>query len=243
MGKPKKRKKPLHIGRDMRVSSADLPPHAEPVDVLIEAPDSDAKVLATKTLRDAPLDRLFVRKQISQTQYEAGCKARELFELFGSDGVRAMNFEKPLVDSSGCSALGITDAQLRAATRLKVARGILGQEGFNLICEVLGRRKFIETIARERGVDSQREKDFLARRFRECLDSLAVLFGLMVSGVERRPVRDAFSKLAQSATNPELHRSLTAARDAERLNDAAEAALKSVRQHATKLSLPKGRAA
>lgn len=239
--KGKARAKPF-LGQDLRVSASELPRHALPIEVQIESPDG-VRAVATKTLRDAPLDRLYARRQIDDCMYSAGDFTRNLFELFGGDGVRAMDFAKPYVDSGNTGAIGITDAQLRAAKRLKVAREFLGVEGFKLICDVLGRRKFIEQVAQERGMHSDREQRYLARRFRECLDTLSILYGFKVSGADGPKVRDAHSNLAQNATNPELHRALTAARDAERLNAAARTALREAPIAAPKLQLPGDRAA
>lgn len=228
----------------MRVSSADLAPHAIPHDAQIIAPDGQ-RVVVTKTLRDAPLDRLHARKQIDDCLYAAGDWCRALFENFGTDGVRAMDFSKPVIDSgSSNSMLGVTDAQLRAGKRLKNIANFLGAEGFDLVVQVLARRRFIEQIASERGLTSQRDKDFLARRFRECLDTIATLGGFKVSGAVKRIVGDKHADLARSANRPELHRALVAVKDADRLEQFRQfltAAKGPVNR--PKLALPPGEAA
>lgn len=224
---------------DLRASKEELPFRADTAEVVID--HDGIKARAVKSLRDAPLDRMYVRKQIDDGQYAAGDYMRAMFELFGADGVRAMDFSKPVVDSSGGGAIGVTDAQLRAAKRLRVAREYLGVSKFKLLIAVVAQRKFIEELAGEGA--SQREKDFLARTFRECLAECGQLF-LEVRGANRPRVGDSHAKFAHSANKPELHRALVSALDAGRLAQQAESQTAGrVPVTRAKLLLPPGEAA
>lgn len=231
----------LGQGRDWTVPS-DAPAHlydAAPVAlghetaaVIIAAPDCDSlKGRATKSLRDDPLGRLHVRNQITECQYAAGHYMQQMFELVGYSGVRAMDFSKPAVDCGGQGASPLTDSMQRAATRLREARAELGARGFQLVREVLAERTFIEQVALARGETGERAIRFYSRLFRECLDSVADVYGFSVEGKGKRQPKDAHSLNAVNANHPELHRAIRAARETRTISP-------SHRIGASPLSLP-----
>jgi hypothetical protein len=61
--------------------------------------------------------------------------------------------------------------------KLKEAKADLGEYGVSLVYDVLSRRMTLIEIAEARHMPRQREIDYLGRRFRECLESLAKLWG------------------------------------------------------------------
>jgi hypothetical protein len=71
----------------------------------------------------------------------------------------------------------ITEGQRKAVLRLNRAERELGADGSALVHEVLVRGFTMEQVGQRRGLRSQRWHDYFARRFRECLDRLALIYG------------------------------------------------------------------
>lgn len=77
----------------------------------------------------------------------------------------------------------ITEGQRKAVLRLNRAERELGADGSALVHEVLILGMTMEQIGQRRGLHGQRWNDYFARRFRECLDRLALIYGF---ATERR---------------------------------------------------------
>jgi hypothetical protein len=77
----------------------------------------------------------------------------------------------------------ITERQRKAVLRLNRTERELGADGATLVHEVLILGLTMEQISQRRGVTGQRWIDYLSKRFRECLDRLALIYGF---ATERR---------------------------------------------------------
>jgi len=71
----------------------------------------------------------------------------------------------------------ITERQRKAVLRLNRAERELGADGAALVHEVLVLGMTMEQIMQRRGLRGQRWMDYFSRRFRECLDRLALIYG------------------------------------------------------------------
>jgi hypothetical protein len=71
----------------------------------------------------------------------------------------------------------LTDRQLKARRELARAYRALGHDGTALTLAVLVRSQTMQQIAEARGLAGPAWSAYLGRRFRECLDRLAVTFG------------------------------------------------------------------
>jgi hypothetical protein len=71
----------------------------------------------------------------------------------------------------------ITEGQRKAVLRLNRAERELGADGAALVHEVLILGMTMEQIGQRRGLRAQRWLDYFARRFQECLDRLALIYG------------------------------------------------------------------
>src|SRR3989440_5809681 len=71
----------------------------------------------------------------------------------------------------------ITEGQRRAVLRLNRAERELGADGSALVHDILILGMTMEQIGQRRGLRGQRWIDYFARRFRECLDRLAMIYG------------------------------------------------------------------
>lgn len=131
-----------------------------------------AKIKVAAQLRDDPLGRLYARDQIDHAQYNAGRHYQGLLEHAEVGGLKAMDTTKEPVDGSGQFIEPITDRQIKAAKELNRLSRVLGQEGEALVRATLGLRCFVTG-----GAPSRQEREYLGRRFRECLDTLAGALG------------------------------------------------------------------
>jgi hypothetical protein len=136
-----------------------------------------AKVTVLRSLRDDPLAAMHHAKQIDQAQFIAGRHWQRVFELAQGGGMRAVDLSSERVDGGGIAQATISDAQIRAFGDLAKAMSALGQEGESLVKDFLGRGWTLTDIAARRGAVSERERGYIGWRLRECLNTLAVVFG------------------------------------------------------------------
>lgn len=141
-----------------------------------------AKLTVLRSLRDDPLAAMHNAKQIDQAQFVAGRHWQRAYELAAGGGVRACDPTRERVDGGGIPQPTLSDAQIKAFGDLAGAMSALGLEGESLIKDFLGRGWTIADIAARRGARSERERSYLGRRLRECLETLPVVFGYAGSG-------------------------------------------------------------
>jgi hypothetical protein len=138
--------------------------------------DPGTKITVARSLRDDPLARLHVRDQIDDAQYNAGRKFQKDFET-AERGPRAIDPSKEAVDG-GRMPEPITEEQRAAAYRLSGAHSALGKAGTDIAHDVLVHGRNMAQIAERRGVHGERWERYYGMRFQECLDSLAIFYGL-----------------------------------------------------------------
>ena len=71
----------------------------------------------------------------------------------------------------------VTESQRQAVLRLNRIERELGTDGAALVHDVLVLGLTMDEIGQRRAVRTQRWIDYFARRFRECLDRLALIYG------------------------------------------------------------------
>jgi len=177
MARPKR--KPYDPGKvyDRRASESNrgLQPHLDPIEV--EDPmEQGSKLIVMRSTRDDPLAGLHARKRIDEAQYHAGRAFQKDFEN-AERGPRAIDPGKEAVDG-GVTPEPITEAQQASAKRLGEIYRLLGQNGSALAHSILVHGYSIEATALMRMMVTEREIRFLGQRFKECLDDLAVFYGL-----------------------------------------------------------------
>ena len=90
--------------------------------------------------------------------------------------------------------------------RLNRVERELGADGSALVHEVLILGMTMEQVGQRRGLRSQRWIDYFARRFRECLDRLALIYGFAAeAGTAPRERPAAIERLGRGAV-PSQHR-------------------------------------
>ncbi len=137
--------------------------------------DAGAKITIMRSTRNDPLANLHARKSIDEAQYQGGRAFQNDFETI-EHGAKAVDPSQPYVDCS-LVARGVSDAYSKALVRLQLAHRELGQHGAALVHAVIIVGRSIDDICKDRGLTSQRENDYIGRRFRECLECLAICYG------------------------------------------------------------------
>jgi hypothetical protein len=133
---------------------------------------------ATRSSRCArfdPLARLHSRRQIDEAQYHGGRSFQNDWEK-AERGPQAVDPTREHVDG-GQFREPITESQRKAVLRLNRIERELGADGSTLVHEVLIMGMTMEQISERRGLGGQRWLDYFAKRLRECLDRLALVYG------------------------------------------------------------------
>jgi hypothetical protein len=164
--------------------SRDLPRNAEVAAVEVDDPlglEPGEKIVTLRSIRNDPLGRLHSRRQLDEAQYQGGRAFQEDWEK-AERGPQAVDPMREYVDG-GQAREPITERQRKAVLRLNRAERELGADGSALVHEILILGVTMEQIGLRRGLRGQRWIDYFARRFRECLDRLALIYGF---ATERR---------------------------------------------------------
>ncbi len=174
-----KRKKPHDPAKSHDRRSRDLLRNAEVATVEVDNPlalDPGEKIVALRSIRNDPLGRLHSHHQIDEAQYQAGRAFQSDWEK-AERGPRAVDPTREYVDG-GQTREPITEGQREAVLRLNRAERKLGADGSAIVHDVLVHGMTMNQIGQRRGLTTQRWRDYFARRFCECLDCLALLYGL-----------------------------------------------------------------
>lgn len=167
--------------------SRDLPFNAEVIEAEVDNPlalDSDEKIVAMRSIRNDPLGRLRSHHQIDEAQYRGGRAYQNDWER-AERGPQAMDPTREYVDGTR-SREPLTERQRQAVLRLNRVERELGTDGAALVHDVLVLGLTMDQIGQRRAVRTQRWNDYFARRFRECLDRLALIYGFATDAPARR---------------------------------------------------------
>lgn len=172
----------------------------------IESPYTKGKrVNAVVSLRNDPLGRLYKRHQIDDAQMQAGRKWQEDWEEAEIGGARAIDPARVAVDGGRIPETW-NERRMAAATRLSRCAKWLGLEGEALVRDVLGNRMSLALCATSRGMSGgKHDLEYLGRRLRECLETLAYRLGFAVKASGPQSVHDDDTALADVAANPRLY--------------------------------------
>ncbi len=173
-----RRNKPYNPARSHDRQSRDLPGNAEVAVVEVDDPlglEPGDKIVTLRSIRNDPLARLQTHRQVDEAQYLGGRSFQSDWEK-AERGPQAVDPAREYVDG-GQFREPITEGQRRAVLRLNRVERELGADGSALVHEVLILGMTMEQIAQRRGLRGQRWLDYFSRRFRECLDRLALIYG------------------------------------------------------------------
>jgi hypothetical protein len=173
-----RRKKPHYPAKVHDRRSRDLPRNAEVAAIEVDDPFGLApgeKIVTLRSIRNDPLARLHTHRQIDEAQYQGGRAFQSDWEK-AERGPQAVDPTREYVDG-GQRREPITEGQRKAVLRLNRAESELGADGATLVHEVLILGMTMEQVGQRRALRGQRWIDYFARRFRECLDRLALIYG------------------------------------------------------------------
>jgi hypothetical protein len=179
-----KRNKPYNPAKVHDRRSHDLPRNAEVAAIEVDDPlalEPGEKIVTLRSIRNDPLARLHTHRLIDEAQYQGGRAFQDDWEK-AERGPKAVDPTREYVDC-GPTREPITERQRKAVLRLNRAERELGADGAALVHEVLILGMTMEQVGQRRGLRSKRWIEYFARRFRECLDRLALIYGF---ATERR---------------------------------------------------------
>jgi hypothetical protein len=158
--------------------SHDLPRNAEVAEVEVDDPlalEPGEKIVVLRSIRNDPLGRLHSHRQIDEAQYLGGRAFQNDWEK-AVRGPQAIDPAREYVDGARTRE-PVTESQRQAVLRLNRAERELGADGSALVHDVLVQGMTMEQVGLRRGLRTQRWNDYFSRRFRECLDRLALMYG------------------------------------------------------------------
>jgi hypothetical protein len=190
-----KRNKSHRLAKAHDRRARDLPLNAEVVAIEVDNPlalEPGEKIVALRSIRNDPLGRLHSHRQIDEAQYRGGRAFQNDWER-AERGPQAVDPTREYVDGVQ-KREPVTEAQRKAVLRLGRVERELGADGAALVHEVLVKGLSMEQVGQRRNLRTQRWRDYFARRFYECLDRLALLYGFATeqtgaTRTVRRPVR------------------------------------------------------
>ena len=180
-----RRKKSYRLSKIHDRRSRDLPHNAEVAPIEVDDPmalEPGDKIVALRSIRNDPLARLHSHRQIDEAQYRSGRAFQNDWER-AERGPQAVDPTREYVDGVRTRE-PITEGQRRVVLRLNRAERELGADGSALIHDVLIKGMTMAQVGQRRSLRSARWNDYFSRRFRECLDRLALLYGF---ATEKRP--------------------------------------------------------
>jgi hypothetical protein len=133
------------------------------------------KIVTLRSIRNDPLGRMHSHRQLDEAQYQGGRAFQDDWEK-AERGPQAVDPSREYVDG-GQMREPITERQRKAVLRLNRAERELGADGSALVHEILILGMTFKQVGERRGLLAQRWTDYFARRFGECLDRLAVIYG------------------------------------------------------------------
>ena len=181
-----KRNKSYRLARLHDRRAPDLPLNAEVASIEIDDPFAlkpGEKIVALRSIRNDPLGRLHSHRQIDEAQYQAGRAFQNDWER-AERGPKAVDPTREYVDGARMRE-PITEGQRKAVLRLNNCERELGADGSAIVYDVLIQGMTMEQVGQRRGLKSQRWNDYFARRLKECLDRLALIYGFATEGTSR----------------------------------------------------------
>lgn len=176
-GARRRKKQTEPTAHDRRAVDALKALQAVPVE--IENPhDLDrGKIVVLASTRDDILRRLLASKGIDEAQFAAGRAWEQDWQSAQLGHTSSGGQWRERVDGGGVSIEELTDHKKKAIDRLGVADKALGIQGCAIIRCILGDGLEANVVAvRFLSSDSQRSLDYINRRFRECLETLVMVY-------------------------------------------------------------------
>ena len=132
------------------------------------------QISAIRSVRNDPLGDRLARGRIDQAQYLAGREFQKHFRM-AEKGPRSPSLSEA-IDGTPLHE-GLTDSQLKAWAWLSKCYRKLGSDGSALINDMLIHGRTTGQVAASQGLKGAEWQRYYARRFSECLNTLARVYG------------------------------------------------------------------
>lgn len=176
--KYKKKPKPIETVHDRRAVDVLAAIQRDIAVIEVDDPlEAGARNAVVVNLRDDPLRKLKEMQSINHAQFEAGRIWQRYWEASEIGSTRSIQLQER-VQTSGPSGEDLSERQIHASARLREAMRELGKEGEALVRDILGARMTMKQAAIRRGLEGDYGAKYIGQRFRECLETLAVVFHL-----------------------------------------------------------------
>ena len=150
------------------------------------------KIVALRSIRNDPLAACIRIARSTRRNIRAAGPSRTIGRR--PSAVRARSIPTREYVDGGERREPITEGQRRAVLRLNRAERELGADGSALVHEVLILGMTMEQVGAAARLRGQRWKDYFARRFQECLDRLALIYGFASPHLSRSKPSGAEAK-------------------------------------------------
>lgn len=143
------------------------------------AQEPGGKIMVMRSVRDDPLAAMYAAGTVDLCQFEAGRRWQGANAALEVGIIKAIDPSKEAVDG-GRMADPVCEGVVRrdrARKDIERAETALGEEGLMLVRDILESELTIAMAATRRGLKSETGRKYLGKRFRECLKTLAFVFG------------------------------------------------------------------
>lgn len=170
-----KRQKPNDLKTVHDRRTTDLLRNAQVAPIEVDDPlEIGGKLIVMRSTRDDPLADHHARGHIDEAQYQGGRAFQDDFQA-AERGPKA--FEMREWVDGGAAPEPLTERQRRAGRQLAVVYRELGADGSALAHDVLVHGRTMKQVSAARGLGGKTWEEYFGRRFRECLDCLARVYG------------------------------------------------------------------
>lgn len=158
--------------------AADLPINSSVAIAIVADPYAlnGEQIKVLQSIRDDPLAGMQSRRFINDAQFIAGRQWQIYYEQSEIGSIQAIDPTKVAVDG-GRVREPLRNGYGKAQAELTKVRNELGLHGDMLVMDILGRRYTIKQAAERRGRVTKAGIEYTGGRFRECLETLAILWG------------------------------------------------------------------
>lgn len=157
--------------------SQDLPINSKvAMDVVDDPYRAGDKIKVIRSVRDDPLAGMLSRGWLPRHEYEAGREWQRHYDHSVIGGVSAIDTTKEPVDG-GRFPETLTDRKVKAMRKLAEAEKALGMRDGVYVRDILGEGLTLAQCAARHGLVGVRGVNYMGMRFRDGLNTLAVLWG------------------------------------------------------------------
>ena len=125
-----------------------------------------------RVTNQTPLDYLYKRKSIDDSQYQAGNEIFKFFQIANIQKLKAVDYSRN--KNYGTTKNDLTSSQIHARKKLKEAIQTLGRIGSKIALDVC----CYENTVKDVSIKISKNEKYVMERLREALDDYAIFMGI-----------------------------------------------------------------